>query len=74
MNMTNIWLSKVQKIFKIHRLIRPLSTQNKTLWAMIARRRLSLKAVTIAESDCPIFGSLIYLNIWLVDGKYPDFS
>ena len=29
MNMANIWLSKVQKLFEIRRRIRPLSTQNK---------------------------------------------
>ena len=28
----------------------------------------------IAKPDWPILGSFIYLDIWLVDGKYPDFS
>ena len=59
-NMANIWLSKVQKIFEIHRRIRPLlSTQNKTLRAMIARWRL--KAVIIAA-------------IWLADIRLIDLS
>ena len=57
--MANIWLSKVQKIFEIHRRIRPLSTQNKTLRAMIARWRL--KAVIIAA-------------IWLADIQLIDLS
>ena len=70
MDMNKVEPDRVVGIFTKHN---SNSMENgKTQRATIARWRL--KAVVVAESWLANLGSFIYFDIWVVDGKYPDFS